>query len=312
VTASTIGAPAGPPDPAGPGGGGPPVGMRDGRARQVSRMLDRHPRARLFGVLTWPTVWLLLIYVGSLVALFVTSFYRLNEDGTGIVKELGVSNYRQLIDTDTYRTIALRTLWIAVLVTVIDVALALPIAYYIAKVAKPRWRPLLAAAVLVPLWGSYLVKAFAWRAILGDPGGVLAETVGTSPGYGLTGVVVVLAYLWLPYMILPIYAGLERLPDSLLDASGDLGAGFVRTLRSVVIPVLVPSIVAGAVFTFSLSLGDYIAVQLVGGPTQTIGSVVYANFTADLPFAAAYAVVPVVIMVVFLLGIRRTGALDNL
>jgi putative spermidine/putrescine transport system permease protein len=291
---------------------GAAAASRGGRLRGASRALDRHPRARLFGLLTWPAVWLVVIYVGSLAALFVTSFYRLNEDGTGIVKQFGASNYRQLLDRDIYRTVALRTIWIAVLVTVIDIVLALPIAYYIAKVARPRWRSLLAAAVLVPLWGSYLVKAFAWRAILGDPGGLLSETIGRSPGFGLTGVVIVLAYLWLPFMILPIYAGLERLPDSLLDASGDLGAGFLRTLRSVVIPMLVPAIVAGAVFTFSLSLGDYIAVQLVGGATQTIGSVVYANFTADLPFAAAYAVVPVLIMVLFLLGIRRTGALDNL
>jgi putative spermidine/putrescine transport system permease protein len=166
--------------------------------------------------------------------------------------------------------------------------------------------------VLVPLWGSYLVKAFAWRALLGKPGGVLAETVGASPGYGFTAVVVVLAYLWLPYMIVPIYAGLDRLPDSLLDASGDLGAHFGRTFRSVVVPMLVPAIVAGSVFTFSLSLGDYIAVQLVGGATQTIGSVVYSNFATDLPFASAYAVVPVLIMIVYLLAVRRTGALENL
>jgi putative spermidine/putrescine transport system permease protein len=267
---------------------------------------------RLLGLVTWPALWLVVIYVGSLVALFLTSFNRLNEDGTGIDHSLGLSNYHTLLDRSTYREIALRTLFIAVAVTLIDIVVALPIAYYIAKVAKPRWRPLLAAAVLVPLWGSYLVKAFAWRALLGSPGGVFAETVGNSPGYGLTAVVIVLAYLWLPYMIVPIYAGLERLPDSLLDASGDLGAKFWRTFRSVVVPVIVPAIVAGSVFTFALSLGDYIAVQLVGGATQTIGSVVFSNFATDLPFAAAYAAVPVLIMVVYLLAIRRTGALEEL
>jgi putative spermidine/putrescine transport system permease protein len=279
---------------------------------RLSRFLDRRPRLRLLGLVTWPALWLVVIYVGSLVALFLTSFNRLSEDGTTIEHSLGLSNYQTLLDSPTYRDIALRTLYIAAAVTVIDVIVALPIAYFIAKVAKPRWRPLLAAAVLVPLWGSYLVKAFAWRAILGSPGGVLAETVGASPGYGLTAVVIVLAYLWLPYMIVPIYAGLERLPDSLLDASGDLGAKFWRTFRSVVVPIIFPAIVAGSVFTFALSLGDYIAVQLVGGATQTIGSVVYSNFATDLPFAAAYATVPVLIMVVYLLAIRRTGALEEL
>ena len=184
--------------------------------------------------------------------------------------------------------------------------MALPIAFFIAKVVGRRWRRLLVAAVLVPLWASYLVKAFSWRAIIGSPGGVLDKTFGASPNYGEVGLVIVLAYLWLPYMIVPIYAGLERLPDSLLDASSDLGAHFGFTFRTVVLPLLFPSIVAGSVFTFSLSLGDYIAVDLVGGKTQVIGSVVFDNFSADLPFAAAFAVVPVIVMVAYILGIRRT------
>jgi len=206
----------------------------------------------------------------------------------------------------------LRTLKIAALVTLLDIVLALPIAFFMAKVVRPRFRRLLVAAVLVPLWASYLVKAFSWRAIIGAPGGVLDKTFGTSPNYGEVGLVIVLAYLWLPYMVVPIYAGLERLPDSLLDASSDLGAHFGFTFRKVVMPLLMPAIVAGSIFTFSLSLGDYIAVDLVGGNTQVIGSVVFDNFSADLPFAAAFAVVPVIIMVAYILGIRRTGALENL
>jgi putative spermidine/putrescine transport system permease protein len=178
--------------------------------------------------------------------------------------------------------------------------------------ASPRWRALLVAAVLVPLWASYLVKAYAWRALLGTPGGVFASTFGHSLGYSTPSVVLVLAYLWLPYMILPIYAGLERLPDSLLEASGDLGARSRTTFRLVVLPVLLPAIVAGSIFTFSLSLGDYIAVGLVGGSTQMIGSVVYANFATNLPLAAAFSVVPVVIMILYLGGARRTGAFENL
>ncbi|HEY0520723.1 MAG TPA: ABC transporter permease [Ilumatobacteraceae bacterium] len=259
-----------------------------------------------------PAAWMMVIYVGSLASLFLTSLYRLNDDGSGIDKVIGTQNYRTLVDKSVYFDIAIRTIKIAVVVTLVDIVLALPIAFFIAKVARARSRRLLVAAVLVPLWASYLVKAFSWRAIIGSPGGVLDKTFGASPNYGEVGLVIVLAYLWLPYMIVPIYAGLERLPDSLMDASSDLGAHFAFTFRKVVLPLLWPSIVAGSVFTFSLSLGDYIAVDLVGGKTQVIGSVVFDNFSADLPFAAAFAVVPVMVMVAYILGIRRTGALDNL
>jgi putative spermidine/putrescine transport system permease protein len=259
-----------------------------------------------------PAAWMLVLYIGSLTALFLTSLYRLNEDGSGIEKVISLQNYQTLINEPVYRDIAFRTVKIAVLVTLVDIVLALPIAFFIAKMVGARWRRLLVASVLVPLWASYLVKAFAWRAIIGSPGGVLDKTVGVSPNYGEVALVIVLAYLWLPFMIVPIYSGLERLPDSLLDASSDLGARFGFTFRKVVLPLLFPSIVAGSVFTFSLSLGDYIAVDLVGGKTQVIGSVVYDNFSADLPFAAAFAVVPVVVMVAYILGIRRTGALENL
>jgi putative spermidine/putrescine transport system permease protein len=280
--------------------------------RGSSGWLHRHPRARLVSLIGAPAAWMLLLYVGSLASLFLTSLYRLKEDGSGIDKVIGAQNYRTLIDKSVYLDIAVRTIKIAVLVTLLDIVMALPIAFFIAKVVGPRWRRLLVAAVLVPLWASYLVKAFSWRAIIGSPGGVLDKTFGASPNYGEVGLVIVLAYLWLPYMIVPIYSGLERLPDSLLDASSDLGAHFGFTFRRVVLPLLLPSIVAGSVFTFSLSLGDYIAVDLVGGKTQVIGSVVFDNFSADLPFAAAFAVVPVIVMVAYILGIRRTGALDNL
>jgi len=280
--------------------------------RRVSRFVDGRPWLHLGALLSGPVLWIVVLYFGSLIALFVTSFYRLNDDATAITEQFGTSNYHELLNATVYRDIALRTIGVAALVTIIDVCLALPIAFFIAKIAKPRARTALITAVLVPLWGSYLVKAFAWRAILGSPGGVLDKTFGHSPGYGITALVVVLAYLWLPFMIVPIYAGLDRVPDSLLEASNDLGAGFWLTFRTVVVPMLFPAIIAGSVFTFSLSMGDYIAVALVGGPSQMIGSVVYANFASNLPFAAAFATVPVLVMVLYLLGIRRTGALENL
>ena len=170
---------------------------------------------------------------------------------------------------------------------------------------------MLVAAVLVPLWASYLVKAYAWRAML-QPEGVLDSVFGGTPGYGLVAVVLTLTYLWLPYMILPVYAGFERLPEAHLEASADLGASAGTTFRRIVLPSLAPAIVAGSIFTFSLSLGDYIAVQIVGGKLQVLGTAVLQNNTLDLPFAAALGTVSVFIMVAYLLAVRRTGALDNL
>jgi putative spermidine/putrescine transport system permease protein len=208
--------------------------------------------------------------------------------------------------------VAFRTIGIAALVTAVDAVLALPIAFFMAKVARPRTQRLLVIAVLTPLWASYLVKAYAWRAMLSASGPLAA--MGLHVGYGLPGLTITLAYLWLPFMILPVYAGFQRLPDSLLEASADLGASAGTTFRRVVIPSVFPALVAGSIFTFSLTMGDYIAVKIVGGPTQMIGNVVYENVgTANnLPFAAAYAFVPIVVMLVYLWAVRRTGALENL
>jgi ABC-type spermidine/putrescine transport system permease subunit I len=290
-----------------------PAGRAGRPGRRVSRALDRHPRAQLGGLLGGPLVWLLVVYIGSLVSLLLTSLYTTNDFTGNLVKTVSLTNFRQLLSDPTFRTVTIRTIGIALAVTVIDLALALPIAFFMAKVASRRTRRALAVAIVLPLWASYLVKAYSWRVILDPVGGVLKQTTGSSPGFGVVATVLVLAYLWMPYMALPIYAGLEKLPNSLLDASGDLGAKGGRTFRSVVLPMLTPSIAAGAIFTFSLSLGDYITVQIVGGKAETIGNVIYQDFGAgNLPQAAALAVVPVVIMTVVLLGIRRTGALENL
>jgi putative spermidine/putrescine transport system permease protein len=262
-------------------------------------------------------LWLGVAYLAALGALFVTSLWTQN-DFTGDIERIwSLANYRTLWDFPVYRTIAFRTIGIAALVTVIDAVLALPIALYMAKVASPRTRRLLVIAVLMPLWASYLVKAYAWRGMFSRGGLIdwLGAPVGIhSPGYGLAATTVTLAYLWLPYMILPIYAGLERVPDSLLEASGDLGAGSWTTLRRVVLPMAFPAVVAGSLFTFSLSMGDYIAVTIVGGAGQLIGTVVYANVGSanNLPLAAAFATVPVVVMLVYLTAVRRTGALESL
>lgn len=284
-----------------------------GVGRRLSRVLSRHPRGQLGAMLGAPLIWLLVIYLGSLVALLLTSLYTTDPFTGDLVKTVSLTNFKELIDNPTFRAVTLRTIGIASAVTVIDFCLAMPIAFFMAKVASPRWRRTLAVALVLPLWASYLVKAYSWRAILDPSAGVMVQTLGFSPGYGVTGATLVLAYLWLPYMALPIFAGLEKLPDSLIDASGDLGGKAGRTFWSVVLPLLKPSILAGAIFTFSLSLGDYITVQIVGGKAQMIGNVIYRDFGAGLlPSAAAFAFVPVLIMVAFLLMVRRSGALENL
>jgi putative spermidine/putrescine transport system permease protein len=279
--------------------------------------LHRHPRLRLGLLLGPPFLWLGVAYLGALAALFITALWTANGFTGNIERTWTLDNFRELFSLDVYRTITIRTLLIAVGVTVIDAVIALPVALYMAKVASPRSQRLLVIAILTPLWASYLVKAYAWRAMFSANGPIawLLDPFGiSSPGYGLFATVVTLAYLWLPYMILPMYAGLERLPNSLLEASADLGAGAGMTLRRVVLPVLFPAAVAGSIFAFSLTLGDYIAVQIVGGANQMLGNVIYDNVLKgnNLPFAAAVATIPVVIMLVYLAAVRRTGALENL
>lgn len=281
-------------------------------ARRLSTALYRRPKLRLGSVLLVPLVWLGVAYLGSLAALFVAAFWTINDFTGEVVRQWTLDNFATLFTDAVYRTITLRTLGVATAVTLIDAVIALPVAFFMAKVASPRARRLLVVAVLTPLWASYLVKVYAWRLLFSGDG--LLAWLGGTPGYGLTATIVTLAYLWLPYLILPVFAGLERLPDSLLDASADLGAKPLRTFRTVVLPTVFPAVVAGSVFTFSLSLGDYIAVRIVGGTKQLLGNVVYDNIGAanNLPFAAAVATVPVVIMLVYLAAVRRTGALDNL
>ncbi|HEY7605445.1 MAG TPA: ABC transporter permease [Actinomycetes bacterium] len=268
-------------------------------------------------LLSAPVGWLVVAYLGSLAVLLVSAFWSTDSFTGAIIRQPTTDNFTTLLRGEVYRAITMRTVGLAVAVTVIDVVLGFPVAFFMAKVARRRWRPLLLAAVLTPLWASYLVKAYAWRVMIGT-GGVIDWALGPiglhGPGFGLTAVWLVLSYLWLPYMVLPIFAGLDRLPDSLLEASSDLGAHAWRTFRSVVLPLVMPAVVAGSIFTFSLTLGDFVAVNIVGGKTQMIGNVIYANVGAanNLPFAAALACIPVVIMVIYLLAARRAGALERL
>jgi putative spermidine/putrescine transport system permease protein len=282
----------------------------------LATTLWRRPRLQLSLLLAGPVGWLVIAYLGSLAVLFLAAFWQLDTFSGKVVHDYGISNFQTLLQEDVYRKIVLRTVLIAAAVTVTDALLAFPIAFYMAKLARPRVRALLVIAVVLPLWSSYLVKVYAWRIILAEDGILnwALDPLGLSgPGFGNVATWLVFSYLWLPYMILPIYAGLERIPDSLLDASGDLGAGAGKTFRRVVLPMALPAVVAGSIFTFSLTLGDYITPQIVSS-TQFIGNVVYNNVGVanNLPLAAAFATVPVVIMILYLLGARRLGAFESL
>lgn len=291
----------------------PAPALRGPAARPASRLLHRWVWLRLSLLLSAPLAWMVLVYVVALAALLVTAFWSVDSLSSEIDRTWTLENFRTLLENEVYRNVTVRTVVVALAVTLVDVAIALPIAFYMAKVASPRARRMLVVAVLTPLWASYLVKVFAWRVVLSEGG--LAEWTGLgTPGYGLTAVVIAQAYIWLPYVILPIFAALERVPDSLLEAAGDLGAPTRTVVRTIVLPLLVPGIVAGAIFSFSLTMGDYITVNIVGGTSQMLGNLVFVNAGAanNLPLAAAIAMIPIVVMLVLLTAIRRTGALENL
>ena len=286
--------------------------------RRVGRALQARPRVGLVMLLGGPVAWLLVVYVGSLALLVVSAFFGLNEFTGKATSEFTLANIEEVVGEGAYWVLVLRSVAVAAAATAICFALALPVGFYISKLAQPWAKRGLIVAMLLPLWAGYLVKAYAWRAVF-EPGsefgggGFLRSVLGWSPGFGYTAVVITLAYLWFPYMLLPIYAGFERLPVSLLDASSDLGASSSRTAVSVIMPLLVPAIAAGSIFTFSLSLGDYITVKIVGGTTQMIGNIIERTLLApNQPLAAAFTLWPVLIMVVYLLVMARLGAFENL
>jgi putative spermidine/putrescine transport system permease protein len=282
--------------------------------RRLSTFFYRHPRARLAALLAVPLLWMVGVYFGSLVVLLLSAFWDTNPFTAEVVHELTLDNFRTLFERDVYRDVAWRTIRMAALVTVADAVLAFPIAYYMARVASPRMRNVLVVAVLMPLWANYLVKAYAWRTMLSD-GGVInwgLEPFGLHfDGYSTVGLWLVFTYLWLPFMILPVYAGLERIPASLYEASADLGGRSLRTFRHVVLPLAFPAVVAGSIFTFSLTLGDYIAPGLITSE-QFIGTVIFSIRGDALPVAAAYSLVPIVVMIAYLLVARRLRAFESL
>jgi putative spermidine/putrescine transport system permease protein len=272
-------------------------------------------------LLALPLFAFLVVYVGSLAVLFVSSFWTVDAFTGKLQHVWNLDNFRQILSMSdpTYLRIAARTIGIAAAVTVTDAVLAFPLAFFMARVASRRTQALLFALVLLPLWSSYLVRIYAWRLILSHDGALNWALGGiglhANIAYTNWAMWIVFSYVWLPFMVLPVYAALERIPDSYLEASGDLGAGGWRTFRSVVLPLALPGVVAGSIFTFSLTLGDYVTPLLVGGAGSSfIGNVVYdfIGVNANVPFAAAFATIPLVVMAVYLVVARRLGAFEAL
>ncbi len=282
--------------------------------RKLAGLFHGRPRLQVGALLAGPTAWLVVLYLGSLTVLLVTAFWTVDPLSGEVIKGFSVENFESLVNEPVYRDIVWRTVRTAIMVTLTDAVIAFPIAFYMAKVAGRRGKAILVIAVLMPLWSSYLVKVLSWRTMLSQDGIInwALNPLGLhGPGYGLTAVWLVMSYLWLPYMILPIYAGLERIPNSLISASEDLGASPFTTFRRVILPLAFPAVVAGSIFTFSLTLGDFITVRLVSN-SQFIGNVIASSITNDLPFAAALALVPIVVMIAYLSVARKLGAFEHI
>jgi putative spermidine/putrescine transport system permease protein len=287
---------------------------------RVSSALHSRPWLRGLLLLSPPAAWFVVLYLAALALLLISAFWKVDDFTGKLVHSWTTDNFHTLFTDSTYRTIALRTIGIAAAVTVTDALLAFPFAYFAVRVAPRRLQTALFVAVLLPLWSSYLVRVYAWRLILAKDG-ILNWALGHL-GLGSLGVAysnwamwIVFSYIWLPFMILPVWAALERVPDSYLEASADLGASRWTTFRRVLLPLALPGVVAGSIFTFSLTLGDFITPTLVGGANSDfIGNVVYRSVgvSNDVPFAAAFAVVPVVVMGIYLLIARRLGAFEAL
>lgn len=291
--------------------------MKQRAKKPVSSFLYNHPTLHRWALLVLPVGWMALVYVVALIALLITALWSVNEYTGAVEMTWTFDNLIQAFTDSLYLTVTERTLFIAVLATVIDIVLAFPIAFYMARMASPRVRKLLVILVSTPLWAGYLVKAYAWRSVLSGSGVldmILRPFGDHSPGYGLFAVILVEVYLWLPYVITPIYTAFEQVPESLLEASSDLGARSGVTIRKVLLPMIVPGVVAGSIFSFSLSLGDYIVAGIVGGKTQVLGNIIYTDVGVanNSPMAAACALIPIIIIGVYLMLVSRTGALKRL
>lgn len=272
-------------------------------------------RRGLFWLLTPPTAWLLILYIGSLIFLLITAFWYINPFTSKVVPGFTLENFVSIFTVPAYLATAIRSLLIALAVTLIAIVLAVPMGIYMAKVASPAMRAFLAVTITLPLWAGYLVKVIAMRVVFTENGflnWLLAPFGVSGPGFNTSTVIITLTYLWFPFMALPVYTAVRQIPHSYFDASADLGAKSWRTIRTVVLPLIKPAIIAGSVFTFSLSLGDYLVARFVGGSTQMIGSIIASNINLNPPVAAAFSMVPIAFVLVYLWVVRKMGALERL
>jgi putative spermidine/putrescine transport system permease protein len=298
---------------------------------RVSTYLYLRPKLVLVLLLVPPLLWFLVIYIGSLISLLVNSFFSLDSFTGQIVREFTLKTYAKLFETSNLQIFA-RTTIMAALVTIACAALAFPLSYYMARFATPRMKTFLYIGVTLPLWSSYVVRVYSWKLILAQEGIVswfarivqldglldwylsLPIVGGPSLAISSTGVFLVFVYIWLPYMVIPIQTALERVPKSLIEASSDLGAKPAQTFRNVILPLAFPGVIAGSIFTFSLTLGDFIVPQLFGSSAYTIGRAVltFQGTSNNIPLAAAFTMGPILIMIVYLLIARKLGAFDAL
>lgn len=308
-----------------------PVTARRSLANELSTLLYTRRGLILALLLTPPLLWFGIVYLGSLFSLLANSFFRLDDFTGQVVPEIGLGNFVEIF-TPTNLDVALRSTVMAVLVTVACAIIGFPVAFYMARHARGSQKALLYVAVMLPLWSSYLVRLYAWKLLLAKEGVIswLAQSLhlqwllddllaipvvgGSSLSFSPLGTFIVFVYMWLPFMILPILAAIERIPGSYLEASADLGASPAQTFRAVIFPLAMPGVAAGSIFTFSLTLGDYIIPQVIGNSTLYIGQVVYRQqgVAGNLPFAAAFSLVPIAIIAVYLWLAKRKGAFDAL
>lgn len=283
--------------------------------RPVSTYLFSRTKVRLFALLALPMTWLVGIYIVSLFLLLITAFWVVNPFTSRVSPGFTLDNFIALVTVPAYLSTSIRTLGMALTVTAISVLFAVPLGIYMAKLASPFVRNFLVIAITLPLWAGYLVKLLAMRLVFTEEGFInwaFGPLGIQSPGFNIWVAIITLTYLWFPYMALPVFTAIMQIPNNLFDASADMGGRSFTTIFRVVIPLIVPAIIAGSVFTFSLTLGDYLAARFTGGATQMIGSVIAANINLNPPVAAAFSMVPIAFVVVYLMVARRTGSLERM
>lgn len=289
--------------------------IRKAPERPMSTYLHKRPKTRLFALLALPMTWLIGVYIISLALLLITAFWFIDPFTSKVIPGFTLENFVNIFSVPAYFSTSIRTLAIAIAVTLVCIVFAIPLGIYMAKIASPWVRSLLAVAITLPLWAGYLVKLLAMRLTFTEEGlfnWLMAPFGISGPGFGVPVTILTLAYLWFPYMALPVFTAIRQIPHNLFDASADLGAKGWSTVFRMIMPLITPAIIAGSVFTFSLSLGDYLAAKFVGGSTQMIGSIIASNINLNPPVAAAFSMVPIAFVVMYLMIARRTGSLERM